>query len=121
MTEPAQRYSCSESSGSSHPPVDPAVRRLRAQIAANESWARTGNRAARTDPARQGLLERFEREVPEHITDPAERARCAENARKAFYQRLALKSVRARRKAREALAEAEAAEAELAQADDGAE
>jgi len=37
----------------------------------------------------------------------------AEHLRKAFYQRLALKSAKSRRKAREALAEAEAAESQL--------
>jgi len=45
------------------------------------------------------MLAKFEREVdPEGLLLPAERARRAENARKAHFQRMALKSVRARRR-----------------------
>ena len=74
-------------------------RKLRAQIAANASWARTENRAARTAPARLVLMEKFERQVdPDNVLLPAERAKRAENARKAHYQRLALKSAQARRR-----------------------
>jgi hypothetical protein len=76
-----------------------AERRLRSQIGAHESWARTENRSARTLPARLAMLAKFEREVdPEGLLLPAERARRAENARKAHFQRMALKSVRARRR-----------------------
>jgi hypothetical protein len=46
-------------------------------------------------------MRRFEREVdPDGTLDPAERARRAENARKAYFASLALKSAVSRRKAR---------------------
>lgn len=76
----------------------PAERSLQARIASNISWASTTNRSARTAPARAAFNERFERQVDPHgILLPAERARRAENARKAHFQQLALKSARARR------------------------
>lgn len=88
--------------------------RLRASIAAHESWAHTPDRAARTAPARAALMSRFEREAdPEGTMLPAERARRAEHLRKAYFQRLALKSAAARRRSREAAAVADAADAEL--------
>ena len=68
------------------------------RIGAHESWARTSDRSARTAPARQAALDRFEREVdPENILPPAERAIRSEHARKAYFLRLALKSAQARR------------------------
>lgn len=76
-----------------------AERRLQASVASHESWARTPNRTARTAAARRAFNDRFEREVdPEGILLPAERAKRAENARKAYYSRLALKSAQARRR-----------------------
>lgn len=79
--------------------LTPGERTLRAQIAANESWARCENRSARTLPARIALMEKFEYQVdPQRKLLPAERAKRAENARKAYYQRLALKSAQARRR-----------------------
>lgn len=76
----------------------PDDRRLLAEIAAHESWARTEDRAARTANGRRKFLERFEREVdPEGVLAPEERARRAVNARAAYFRRLALKSARARR------------------------
>lgn len=96
-------------------------RRLAAQIAANISWARTPDASARTAPARAALMAKFEHQAdPDGTLDPAERARRAEHLRKAYFQRLALKSARARRKATEAAAAAEAAADELrAAAQDG--
>lgn len=89
------------------------TRSLVASLAAHESWANTTDRSARTAPARAALMARFEREVdPEGTLEPAERARRAEHKRKAYYQRLALKSAKARA-ARRVVAEGEAAEAEL--------
>lgn len=71
---------------------------LRAQLAAHTSWAKTENRSARTAPARAALDAKFEREVdPEGTLPPAERAKRAANARKAYFARLALKSAQARR------------------------
>lgn len=70
---------------------------LIARLAANKSWARTPDRAKRTQNARSGFLARFEREVdPEGTLPPAERQRRAESAMKAHMQRLALKSAQAR-------------------------
>lgn len=79
-------------------PLSPAERSLRGQIAVHESWARTPDRAARTEKARKAALDRFERQVdPDGTLPPAERAKRAENARKAYFSRLALKSAQARR------------------------
>ena len=71
-----------------------AERTLRASIAAHESWAATTDRAARTAPARAALDRKF---LDAADGDPVR----AEHLRKAHYQRLALKSARARRLARE--------------------
>jgi len=80
------------------PAHDPSDRVLVARLAAHESWARTPDRTARTAPARQAALDRFEQQVdPSGTLDPAERARRAEHARKAYFTRLALKSAQARR------------------------
>lgn len=89
-----------------------AERRLRASIAAHESWANTEDRTARTAPARRALDEKFLREAG---GDPQR----AEHLRRAHFQRLALRSARARRKAREAADELQAAEAELEAAGGG--
>jgi hypothetical protein len=80
--------------------LTPQQRSLRARIAAHESWARTPDRTARTKPATDAFNERFAREVdPDGELDPSERARRADNARKAYYTRLAFQSAKARRKA----------------------
>lgn len=80
-------------------PLNPSERTLRAQIAANESWAHTDDRAARTAPARKAALDKFEHDIdPLGELLPAERAKRAEYARKAYFQRLALKSAQARRR-----------------------
>jgi len=74
-------------------------RSLIARAAAHESWARTSDRGARTEAARQRFLDRFEREVdPDGVLDPRERATRADHARKAYFTRLALRSADARRK-----------------------
>jgi hypothetical protein len=57
-------------------------RRLSARIAAHERWAQTEDRTAATAPARKAFEDRFPNE----------------NARKAYFQRLALKSAQARRR-----------------------
>jgi hypothetical protein len=50
-------------------------------------------------PAREAFWSKFEREVdPEGLLEPAERARRADMARKAYFTRLALKSAQARAK-----------------------
>lgn len=75
-----------------------AERSLIGRIGANKSWANTPDRSARTAPGRRAMLEKFEREVdPAGALPPAERARRAGYARKAYFQALALKSAQARR------------------------
>jgi hypothetical protein len=77
-----------------------ADRSLIARLAAHESWARTTDPSARTEPARRALLDRFERQVdPDGVLSPEERARRAGHARKAYFARLALRSAQARRRA----------------------
>jgi hypothetical protein len=75
----------------------PKTKSLPQQIAANIRWSKE-------DPTRQGeilragLERRFIDEVdPTRELPEAERIRRAESARKAFYQRLALASAKARR------------------------
>jgi len=68
------------------------------RIAAEISWSRTEDRSARTRPARQKFLERFEREVdPDGVLPPDERRRRAEHAKRAYMLRLAKRAVAARR------------------------
>lgn len=95
-------------------PETPAERSLRSSIAAHESWARTADRSKRTAKARAAMLQKFEQQVdPDGTLLPAERQKRAESARRAYFQRLALRSAQSRRRAKEATAAAEAAEAEL--------
>jgi hypothetical protein len=68
------------------------------QIAAEISWSRTTDRSARTRPARQAFLDRFERDVdPNGTLSPDERRRRAQHALRAHMLRLAKRSVTARR------------------------
>ena len=79
--------------------LSPSERSLRARLAAHTLHSRVDSRA-HTAPARAAFLSRFEREVDPDCTLPeAERARRAAQARKAYFTRLALQSVKARRKA----------------------
>jgi hypothetical protein len=72
---------------------------VRHQIAVHESWARTVDRSARTQPARDALRAKFEAEVdPAGVMDPATKAKAVESAIKAHYRRLALKSAAARQR-----------------------
>ena len=76
----------------------PGERALRARLAAHALHAQVADPAAHTAPARRAFLDRFEREVdPDGQLAPAERARRAEHARKAYFLRLALASAKARR------------------------
>ena len=83
-----------------------ALRSLRARIAVNTSWALTDDRRARTAPATAAspaALSYWEKRVdPDGRMDERTRAQAAENARKAHYQRMALKSVQSRRRRRAA-------------------
>lgn len=81
----------------------PVERSLQARLAAHESWARTSDRAARTAKARAAMTSKFDRLVdPDGLLSPEERAYRAEQARKAHYTRLALRSAQARRRRRTA-------------------
>jgi hypothetical protein len=81
----------------------PEQRRLAAQVAVHTSWANTKDRAARTAPGTAAFMERFEREVdPDGVMDSQTRAKAAENARKAYFLGLAVKSAAARRRRKNA-------------------
>ena len=98
--------------------LTPTERSLRSQIAANESWAHTDDRPARTRNGRQAFLDAFEKQVdPDGVLPPAERAKRAENLRRAHMQRLALRSAQSRRRAKEARAEADRLEHDAATAE----
>lgn len=81
------------------PGATPGDRSLIASIAAHTSWANTENRTARTANARKALDAKF---LAEAGGDPVR----AEHLRKAYFQRLSLKSAQARRKVKKAAAEA---------------
>jgi hypothetical protein len=77
------------------------VKDVNKQIAAQVSWSRTADRSARTRPARQAFLSRFEREVdPDGLLPPAERNRRAHYALRAHMLRLAKRSVAVRKQSR---------------------
>lgn len=77
--------------------LTPEQRTLRARVAAHSLHAQVKDPTAHTAPARRAFLDRFDRMVdPDGVLPPAERARRAESARKAYFVALALKSSRAR-------------------------
>lgn len=79
--------------------LTPEQRSLRASIAANVLHSKVADPSAFTEKARAAFLDRFEREVdPEGTLPPLERQRRAMHARKAYFQRLALKSAKVRSK-----------------------
>lgn len=87
-------------------PMPAHLRAAQNSINCYRSWQGLSpqQRSARTQPARQALEEKFEREVdPEGVLDPAERARRAAVAKRMYFRELALKSAkaRARRKGQE--------------------
>jgi hypothetical protein len=68
------------------------------RIAAEISWARTRDRAARTRPAREAFLKRFEKTVdPDGILPHEERQQRAEHAKRAYMLQLAKRSAAARK------------------------
>jgi hypothetical protein len=85
-------------------------RQMVARLAAHTSWANTKDPTARTANARAALDQKF---LDQADGDPVR----AGHLRKAYYARLALKSAASRRKAKELIAEAVAAESELAGGD----
>lgn len=67
------------------------------QIAAHESWVKTVNRTARTQPARDALRNRLAAEVdPEGLMDAETKEKAVGNAISAYYRRLAQKSAASR-------------------------
>ena len=77
--------------------LSPAERSLRARLAAYAMHAQHDSRHTST-PGRTAFLARFEADVdPDGRLDPEERRRRAEHARSAYFARLALASVAARR------------------------
>jgi hypothetical protein len=78
--------------------LTPEQRTQRARIAADASWARTEDPAARTAPAQQAARDRFERGIREEFPGLSDEqyARMAEHARRAYFTRLAFESSKAR-------------------------
>jgi hypothetical protein len=73
------------------------TKNINARIAAEISWARTSDRSARTRPAREAFLKRFELEVdPDGKLPPDERRRRAEHAKRAYMLRLRKRAVSSR-------------------------
>lgn len=80
------------------PAAHPSDRRSIAVLAALASWSHTADRTARTRPARDALLAKIEAQVdPDGVMDPTTRAKAVDNARSAYFRRLALLSAQARR------------------------
>lgn len=70
---------------------------MRARLGAHSKWARTADRTAATEPARQGFLAKLAKQVdPDGRMSAVELAAAVESARKAHYQRMALRSSQAR-------------------------
>ena len=92
----------------------PSEYRLRAASSrinsAHTAWANTPDRSARTAPARAALDQKF---LDQADGDPIR----AEHLCKSYFAKLALRSATSRRKAKELIAQAEAAQTELAGGD----
>jgi hypothetical protein len=80
-------------------------RSLRASLASDTSWRNTIDRTARSQPGRDAMSAKIEAETIAAIGEsnwakltPAEQAKRIENARRAYFKRLALKSAIARRR-----------------------
>lgn len=76
------------------PASHPLDRKLIGQIAAEQSWANTTDRTARTAPARAARDQKF---LDDADGDPVR----AEHLRRVYFRRLALRSAQSRRKSRE--------------------
>ena len=76
-----------------------AAKDINKRIAAEISWSRTEDRSARTSPARQKFLQRFEKQVdPDGKLSAEERYRRAEHAKRAYMLKLAKKSASVRKR-----------------------
>jgi hypothetical protein len=89
--------------------LTPSEKSLRASLASDASWANTLDRTARSQPGRDAMQRKFEAQCAAAIGEnnwatltPAEQAKRVENARRAYFKRLALRSAIARRRRREA-------------------
>lgn len=72
-------------------------RSLIARARALNTWAHIADPSAHTLPGRTAFLARFERDVdPDGRLDPVDRARRAEQARRAYFLNLAAKSAASR-------------------------
>jgi hypothetical protein len=101
--EPTERAMSVSSPGTE--PAGRAERSLRARLAAYALHAQQDSRET-TANGRATFLARFDREVdPEGLLEPDERRRRAEQARRAYFTRLALASAKARRAKRAAHAQ----------------
>jgi hypothetical protein len=82
-------------------PLSPAERQLRASIAGATGWSNTADRTARARHATRGNWQKYydatDPTLPEHV-----RAAMADSAYKAHMQRMAFKSMKARRERKEA-------------------
>jgi hypothetical protein len=77
------------------------AKNLNRRIAAEISWARTLDRGARTRPAREAFLKRFEEEVdPDGVLPTDERRQLAEHAKRAYMLQLAKRSAAVRKTGR---------------------
>jgi hypothetical protein len=72
------------------------TKNINARIAAEISWAHTADRSARTRPAREAFLKRFEKEVdPDGTLPPRERQQRAEHAKRAYMLQLTKRRIAA--------------------------
>lgn len=70
-----------------------------ARANAHRQWAHCPDRSARTSHGTAAFLARFETQVdPDGLLAPAERAKRAESAKRAYFTDLALRSAASRRK-----------------------
>lgn len=80
--------------------MDPVDRTLRAQLAAEVSWAKTADPTSRTAKARAAAKRKFEKQARELHPDGSDEliARAAEHLHKAHMRRMGLASAAKRRK-----------------------
>jgi len=70
------------------PANDPATRKEIARIAAHTRWGKTVDRTAALQPARDGLIAKFEAQIPAEVTDLVQRANMLEHLLQAHYLRM---------------------------------
>jgi hypothetical protein len=79
--------------------VEACIRSQIGRIGANTKWSKCEDRSAATAPARAALEKKIVDQIdPNRELTEAERAKRVECARKAYYQRMALKSAQVRRR-----------------------